>query len=237
MLLRTSWIFFWPKIWQCRKSSTHVWKYVTCTCNVTVRWGISMGVHMHFTCRHRVGDLVWKGKLIKRNWVCTWIWEFSPVKMHMSAMQRYVRHCFILPSSAEQLQCGWMHSEAEECQLLTCITWIYLVHRHNWTVHGWRLALAYEGISQAYRVSWVGCWWMEVFFHPKCPANHSPCDCYLTIKLKYSFNGKWFANRRNINTVQCAVVQISISSNMTVFTAIPRLVANHRQAMGLLCRL
>jgi len=42
--------------------------------------------------------------------------------MHMSAMQRYVRHFLIQPSSAEQLQGGWMRSEAEECQLLACIT-------------------------------------------------------------------------------------------------------------------
>jgi hypothetical protein len=49
--------------------------------------------------------------------------------------------------------------------------------------------------------------------------------------------GNDFANRGDINTVKCAVVQISISSNMTVFIAIPRLAANYRQALGLLYRL
>ena len=36
--------------------------------SITVRWGVFTGVHMHFARRHHhVGDLVWKGKLIKWN--------------------------------------------------------------------------------------------------------------------------------------------------------------------------
>jgi len=45
-------IYIYIYIWQCGRWTIYVRKYMAYACNLTIRWGIWRGVHMHFMFQH-----------------------------------------------------------------------------------------------------------------------------------------------------------------------------------------